>query len=223
MTLKSPARSRIPLSQPSISEEDIEAVLSVLRTPTLSLGPKVTAFENAVAAYSGAKHAVAVNSGTSGLHICLAAAEVGEGHEVITSPFSFVASANCAIFQNATPVFVDIDPDTLNIDPSQVEVKVTDRTKAIVPVDVFGQPANIEAIAEAHNLTIVQDACEAIGAERNGKRVGGAGIAKAAVFAFYPNKQMTTGEGGIVVTDVEPFANILAASPIRDATTPGHG
>jgi len=209
MTLKSPARSRIPLSQPSISEEDIAAVLSVLRTPTLSLGPKVKSFENAVAAYSGAKHAVAVNSGTSGLHICLAAAEVGEGHEVITSPFSFVASANCAIFQNATPVFVDIDPDTLNIDPSQVEVKVTDRTKAIVPVDVFGQPANIEAIAEAHNLTIVQDACEAIGAERNGKRVGGAGIAKAAVFAFYPNKQMTTGEGGIVVTDDEPFANIL--------------
>jgi perosamine synthetase len=203
---------QIPLSQPSITDADIEAVLSVLRTPTLSIGPQVRAFEESVAAYTGVAEAVAVNSGTSGLHISLAAAGVGPGDEVITSPFSFVASANCALYQGATPVFVDIEPDTLNIDPALIEAAITERTKAIVPVDVFGQPANMDAIApiaRKHNLAIVQDACEAIGAERNGQRVGSHPCVKSAVFAFYPNKQMTTGEGGIVVTDDREFAKVL--------------
>lgn len=205
-------RMQVPLSQPSINQDDIDAVLAVMKTPTLSIGPQVRAFEEAVAAYTGVAEAVAVNSGTSGLHVCLAASSVESGDEVITSPFSFVASANCAIYQGATPIFADIDPDTLNIDPAQIEAKITDRTRAIIPVDVFGQPCDIEAIgaiAGQHDLTIVQDACEAIGAERNGQRVGSHPDVKAAVFAFYPNKQMTTGEGGIVVTDDPEYVRVL--------------
>lgn len=202
----------VPLSQPALTDEDIEAVLAVLRTPTLSIGPQVRAFEAEIAAYTGVAEAVAVNSGTSGLHIGLAAAGVGAGDEVITSPFSFVASANCALYQGARPVFADIDPDTLNIDPNAIEAAITSRTKAIIPVDVFGQPADIEsigAIAEQAGLTIIQDCCEAIGAERNGRRVGSHPGVTAGVFAFYPNKQMTTGEGGIVVTDDTEFAKVL--------------
>lgn len=194
----------IPLSSPSITEADIDAVTAVLRTPTLSLGPKVQAFEQAMADYVGTSHAVAVNSGTSGLHISLAAIGVGAGDEVITSPFSFVASANCALYQGATPVFADIDEDTLNIAPDEMERKITSRTRVVVPVDVFGQPADIErigALARQHGLAIVQDACEAIGAVRNGVIAGAADSVTTAVFAFYPNKQMTTGEGGIVVTN----------------------
>ncbi len=210
----SPIRQRqdVPLSSASLTEQDRDAVLAVLNTPVLSMGPQVRAFEEAVAAFIGVSDAVAVNSGTSGLHIGLAAAGVGPGDEVIASPFSFVASANCAIYQGARPVFADIDPVTLNIDPDAVEAAVTERTKAVVPVDVFGQPANIEAIAEIarqHDLTIIQDCCEAIGAERNGLRVGAHPDVKAGVFAFYPNKQMTTGEGGIVVTDDAAFAKVL--------------
>jgi perosamine synthetase len=200
----------IPLSKPSITDEDRAAVLAVLDTASLSLGPQVRAFERAVATYTGTAHAVAVNSGTSGLHICLAAAGVGAGHEVITTPFSFVASANCVLYQGAVPVFVDIDPDTLNIDPDRVESRVNSKTRALIPVDVFGQPAPWEAlgaIAARRGLTVIEDACEAIGAERNGIRAGTRG--HAAVFAFYPNKQMTTGEGGVVVTDDEPYAQIM--------------
>ena len=177
-------------------------MVEVLRSPSLSMGPKVRAFERAVADYAGTAEAVAVNSGTSGLHLCLAAAGIGPGDEVVTTPFSFVASANCALYQGATPVFADIDPLTLNIDPDQVEDAITARTRALVPVDVFGQPAPIEelmAIADRHGLSLIQDACEAIGAERNGLRIGSQ--ATATVFAFYPNKQMTTGEGGVLVTD----------------------
>ncbi|MBX6312966.1 MAG: DegT/DnrJ/EryC1/StrS family aminotransferase [Isosphaeraceae bacterium] len=200
----------VPLSQPSITEVEVEAVLAVLRTPTLSLGPRVRAFERAVAEYVGVAEAVAVNSGTSGLHLCLAAAGIGPGDEVITTPFSFVASANCALYQGARPVFADIDPRTLNLDPAQVEARITSRTRAIVAVDVFGQPAPIEALrglADRHDLALIQDACEAIGAERNGRRIGS--LAKAAVFAFYPNKQITAGEGGMVVTDDRAFARVL--------------
>lgn len=202
----------IPLSSPSITDADIQAVLEVLQTPTLSIGPKVRAFEAAVAEYTGVSDAVAVNSGTSGLHISLAAAGVTAGDEVITSPFSFVASANVAIYQGARPVFVDIEPDTLNIDPTRIEAAITERTKAIVPVDIFGQPCDIESIAaitRQYNLAIIQDACEAIGAERNGQRVGSHPDVASAVFAFYPNKQMTTGEGGIVVTNDTDFARVL--------------
>ncbi len=200
----------IPLSRPSIDDEDIAAVLEVLRSPSLSMGPKVHLFERAMAAHAGTTEAVAVNSGTSGLHLCLAAAAIGPGDEVVTTPFSFVASANCALYQGATPAFADIDPLTLNLDPDRVEARINDRTRALIPVDVFGQPAAIEdlsAIAERRGLALIQDACEAIGAERNGRRIGGQ--AKAAVFAFYPNKQMTTGEGGMIVTDDVGYAAIL--------------
>jgi perosamine synthetase len=201
---------RVPLSQPSINAEDVAAVLAVLRTPSLSLGPKVREFERAMAAYAGTAEAVALNSGTSGLHLCLAAAGIGPGDEVITTPFSFIASANCALYQGARPVFVDIDPRTLTIDPEQVERRVGPRTRALLPVDVFGQPAAIEDlldIAARRKLRVIRDACEAIGAERNGRRVGTQGTAS--VFAFYPNKQMTTGEGGIVVTDDRALAGVI--------------
>jgi perosamine synthetase len=200
----------IPLSRPSITDEDVAAVLDVLRSPYLSLGPHLGAFEQAMASYVGTTEAVAVNSGTSGLHLCLAAHGVGPGDEVITTPFSFVASANCAIYQGATPVFVDIDPQTLCIDPDQVGARITPRTRALLPVDVFGQPADLEhlsALARRHDLVLIEDACEAIGAERNGRRVGA--DATAAVFAFYPNKQMTTGEGGMIVTNDEAAARAM--------------
>lgn len=203
-------RVRVPLSLPSITEEDIAAVLEVLRSPSLSMGPKVRAFELAIAAYAGTAAAVAVSSGTGGLHLCLAAAGIGPGDEVVTTPFSFIASANCALYQGAQPVFVDIDPLTLNIDPARVAARITPRTRALIPVDVFGQPAPLEDLADLaarHDLVLIEDACEAIGAERNGRRVGGQG--KAAVFAFYPNKQMTTGEGGAIVTDDPAYAGVL--------------
>lgn len=201
---------RVPLSRPSIDDADVAAVLEVLRSPSLSLGPKLREFEEAMAAYVGASHAVAVNSGTSGLHLCLAASGIKPGDEVVTTPFSFIASANCALYQGARPVFADIDPRTLDIDPNQVEARITPRTRAIVSVDVFGQPAAFEelkAIADRHGLVLIQDACESIGAERNGLRVGTQG--QAAVFAFYPNKQMTTGEGGVIVTNDRDYSNVL--------------
>jgi perosamine synthetase len=200
----------IPLARPSIEAADIAAVLEVLSTPTLSMGPRVQAFERAIADYAGVAEGVAVNSGTSGLHLCLAALGIGPGDEVITTPFSFVASANCALYQGATPVFVDIDPHTLTIDPNRVEAAITPRTRAILPVDVFGQPAaaeQLDEIGRAHDIPVIYDACEAIGAERNGRRSGSWG--KAAVFAFYPNKQITTGEGGMIVTDDPDCARLL--------------
>lgn len=200
----------IPLARPSITEEEIAAVLNVLRTPVLSMGPQVHAFERELAQYIGVTEGIAVNSGTSGLHLCLVAAGIGSGDEVITSPFSFVASANCALYQGAIPVFADIDEDTLTIDPNQVEAKVTERTRALLPVDVFGQPAPIEemlAIGEANGIPVILDACEAIGAERNEVRIGRRGLAS--VFAFYPNKQMTTGEGGMIVTNDADYARVL--------------
>lgn len=202
----------IPLSQPSISEADIEAVVSVLRTPTLSIGPRINEFEQAVADLVGAKHGIGVNSGTSGLHLCLDAKDIGAGDEVITSPFSFVASANCIMYGGGKPVFADIDPDTLALDPEKVDAVVTERTRAIIPVDVFGQPCPIEdihTIAQRHDLAVIQDSCEAIGAERNGEMVGSPKYADAAVFAFYPNKQMTTGEGGMIVTSDDDMARAM--------------
>ena len=203
-------KMQVPLSRPSINDDDVAAVLEVLRSPSLSMGPKVREFERAMARYAGTAEAVAVNSGTSGLHLCLAAAGIGPGDEVVTTPFSFVASANCALYQGATPVFADIDPLTLNIDPNQVEERLTERTRAVVPVDIFGQPAPIEdlmAVAGRHGLVLIRDACEGIGAERNGQRIGNQGLAT--VFAFYPNKQMTTGEGGIIVTNDVAYSRVL--------------
>ncbi len=210
MSIITSEKMHVSLSRPSIDRDDVAAVLEVLHSPSLSMGPKVRGFELAMARYAGTAVAVAVNSGTSGLHICLAALGIGPGDEVITTPFSFVASANCALYQGARPVFVDIDPLTLNIDPGQVEAQINGRTRALIPVDVFGQPAPIEdlmAIAENHGLSLIRDACEAIGAERNGQRIGNQGLAT--VFAFYPNKQMTTGEGGIIVTNDVAYSRIL--------------
>ena len=192
---------RIPLSAPDVNEEDIQAVSDVLRTSRLSLGPKLEEFEHAIAAYVGASDAVAVNSGTSALHLSLRALGIGEGDEVIVPSFAFIAVANAVRHERATPIFVDIDPDTLNLDPGRIESAITPRTKAIIVVHTFGCPADLEAILEIarrHGLRVIEDACEAIGAEYDGRRVGTFG--DAAIFSFYPNKQITTGEGGVVVT-----------------------
>ncbi len=199
----------IPLAQPDIGEEEIRLVNEVLRSGWLSMGPKVGEFEERFADYIGTKHAIAVNSGTSGLHLCVRSLGITKGDEVITSPFSFVASSNCILFEGGKPVFVDIDPKTLNIDAQRIEDAITKNTKAILPVHVFGQPSEMDAImdiAEEHNLAVIEDACEAVGAEFNGRKAGTFG--DASVFAFYPNKQMTTGEGGMIVTDDDNIAGL---------------
>ncbi|MFQ5719329.1 MAG: DegT/DnrJ/EryC1/StrS family aminotransferase [Acidobacteriota bacterium] len=199
----------IPLSRPDIDDADRRAVEAVLRTPSLSLGPAGPAFETALSNYVGTRHAVAVNSGTSGLHLAVIALGLAPGDEVITTPFSFVASANCLLFEKVRPVFVDIDPATLNIDPAAVEAAVTPRTRAILPVHVFGRPCDMAAlcaIAERHDLAIIEDACEALGTTVGGRHAGSSG--RVGVFAFYPNKQMTTGEGGMIVTDDDALARL---------------
>ncbi|HEV3000408.1 MAG TPA: DegT/DnrJ/EryC1/StrS family aminotransferase [Solirubrobacteraceae bacterium] len=189
----------IPLARPVIGPREEELVLQVLRSGQLSLGPMLPRFEEAFAARLGVEHASAVSSGTAGLHLALRAAGVRAGDEVVTSPFSFIASANAALFEGATPVFADVDPRTLNLDPGAARAAVTDRTAAILPVHVFGAPADVPAF-EAFGLPIVEDACEALGAVHDdGIPVGARG--HPAVFAFYANKQMTTGEGGMVVCD----------------------
>lgn len=194
----------IPLAKPYITEDDKQAVLEVLNTPYLSLGPKLPEFEKIMAEYAGRKYAVAVNSGTSALHLAIKALGIGPGDEVITTPFSFIASANCILYEGAKPVFVDVEEDTLNINPEKIEEAITPDTKAILPVDVFGHPCRWEeilAIAEQHDLKVIEDSCEALGSEYKGRRCGSFGDASA--FAFYPNKQITTGEGGVILTDQE--------------------
>lgn len=224
---------KIPMSAPDITENEREAVAAVLRTPYLSMGPEIDAFEGSVSKYIGVKHAVAVNSGTAGLHLCVRALDIGPGDYVITTPFSFVASANVLLYERATPVFVDVDARTGNIDPSQVAEAAQalreggeradewlprqgapegGSVKAILPVDVFGQPADydrLQAIAEREGLLLLEDSCEAIGATYREKPAGTLG--DAGVFAFYPNKQMTTAEGGIVVTDRDEIATMVRA------------
>ena len=198
---------KIPLSRPWVTKEDIKAVEEVMRTSYLSLGPKLPEFEKRLAEVAHTKYAVAVNSGTSALHLILRSLNIEKGDEVITTPFSFIASANCILFERATPIFVDIRPDTYNINPELIEDAITEKTKAILGVDIFGQPAEwdkIEKIAREHNLLVIEDSCEAIGAEYKGKRAGSWGNAGA--FAFYPNKAITTGEGGVVVTNSEEIA-----------------
>ncbi len=188
----------IPLARPVLGDEEEAAVLEVLRSGQLSLGPRVPAFEAAFAARLGAKHASAVSSGTAGLHLALRAVGVSDGDEVVTSPFSFVASANVCVFERARPVFADIDPVTLNLDPDAAAAAVTDRTTALLPVHIFGYPADIPAF-ERLGLPIVEDACEALGAvHADGVAVGARG--HPAVFGFYANKQLTTGEGGMLTT-----------------------
>jgi perosamine synthetase len=186
----------IPLAQPVLGSEEEERVLEVLRSGRLSLGPALAQFEEAFAARIGVPHASAVSSGTAGLHLALRAVGVTDGTEVVTSPFSFVASANVAVYERARPVFADIDPVTLNLDPAAAAAAITDRTAALMPVHIFGYPADLPAF-ERLGVPIVEDACEALGAvHADGTAVGSRG--HPAVFGFYANKQMTTGEGGIV-------------------------
>jgi perosamine synthetase len=202
----------IPLSQPDITQKEIDAVVEVLHTPTLSIGPKIVEFEEACAKVAGRRYGIGVSSGTSGLHAAMIAAGIGPGDEVITTPFSFVASTNCILFVGAKPVFVDIDPKTLNIDVKKVEAAITPRTKGIVGVEVFGHPGGmieLEQLARKHDLALIEDCCEGFGG-RDGKRAIGS-FGRAGVFAFYPNKQITTGEGGMIVTDDAQFADTCRA------------
>ena len=200
----------VPLSSPYLDEREEELVLEVLRSGRLSLGPTIDRFEEALAERVGAPYAAAVSSGTAGLHLLCVAAGIGPGDEVITSPYSFAASANCFVYEGGVPVFADIDARTLNMDPDAVRAAVTPRTKAIVAVDIYGYPCELDqlhAIADEHGLALIQDSCEAIGARYKGAPLGSHG--PSAVFAFYPNKQLTTGEGGIVVTHSEEEWRLL--------------
>ena len=219
---------KVPMSSPDLTDADRQAVLDVLNTPILSMGQHTPAFERAFCDLTGAKHAIAVNSGTAGLHLCVRAVGIGPGDLVITTPFSFVASSNVLLFENAIPIFVDIDPKTGNIDPYLVAdaanniekylprsfagAQDDNRVKAILPVDVFGQPADmdaINAIAKQHGLAVIEDSCEALGATYKGKQAGTLG--DFGVFAFYPNKVITTGEGGVIVTDDDKAAHFMRA------------
>jgi dTDP-4-amino-4,6-dideoxygalactose transaminase len=206
----SQARREIPLSRPWIDEREEELVLEVLRSGRLSLGPTIDRFEKLAAERVGAPYAAAVSSGTAGLHMLCHIAGLGPGDEAITSPLSFVASANCFILEGAAPVFADVDPVTWNLDPATVEAAVTERTRAIVAVDMFGYPCELDelrAIADRYGLVLIQDSAEALGAEYKGLPLGSHG--PSAVFGFYPNKQMTTGEGGVVVTHSEEEWQVL--------------
>ena len=199
----------IPLSRPDITEVEEGMVLRTLRSGRLSIGPMVEQFESMVASRAGCQHGVAVNSGTCGLHLALLALGIGPGDEVITTPFSFIASANCILFVGATPVFVDICPRTLNMDPAKVEAAITPRTKAILAVETFGNPAHMDvyaAIAGKYEIPMIEDCCEALGTTYNRRPAGGFG--RIGVFGFYPNKQITTGEGGMLVTDDERLAGL---------------
>jgi perosamine synthetase len=226
---------KIPMARPDVTAADVEAVTQVLRTTQLSMGPQTDEFERDFARLIGARHAVAVSSGTAGLHLCAIAAGVADGDLVLTTPFSFVASANVVLYERGIPVFVDIDPVTLNIDPAAVAEAARDllgspsaaarwlpravqaagpsrrgRLKAVLPVHAFGRPADMAGIAgtaRRYELAVIEDACEALGATTGGRSVGAWG--DAAVFAFYPNKQITTGEGGMVVTGRSDWADLL--------------
>jgi perosamine synthetase len=196
-----PDNEAIPLARPELGEREEELVLEVLRSGRLSLGPMGERFERALAEWLGVEDAVAVSSGTAGLHLGVRALGWGRGDEVLTSPFSFVASANCLLYEGARPVFCDVDPQTLDLDPAAAAAALGERTVGILPVHIFGYPAAmaaLEELAAANGLGVLEDACEALGAvDGDGRRVGARG--NLATFAFYANKQMTTGEGGMVV------------------------
>ena len=219
-------QEEVPLSRPDITEEDVQAVVSVLRTDRLSIGPRIEAFEAAVAERAGRKYGIGVSSGTSGLHLCVRSLGIGPGDEVITTPFSFIATTNAILFERATPVFVDIDPETYNMDPSAIEAAITPRTKAILPVEVFSNTAHFdryEQIAREHGLLMIEDCCEALGSYLGDRPAGSFG--DCGVFGFYPNKQITTGEGGMVVTDSENVRDLCRAmrnQGRRDTDAVGH-
>ncbi|NMB67695.1 MAG: DegT/DnrJ/EryC1/StrS family aminotransferase [Chloroflexi bacterium] len=223
----------VPMSSPDLTDADRQAVMAVLNTPNLSIGPKIEEFEAAFRKLTGAKHAIGVNSGTAGLHLCVRAAGIGADRLVVTTPFSFVSSTNVLLFENATPVFVDVDPMTGNLDVQQTALALRDlaaggdaakrwlprsgvpenvRPGGILGVDVFGQPADWDALrqlADEYGLPLIEDSCEALGAEYKGRRAGLLG--DYGVFAFYPNKQITTGEGGLIVTDDDAAAAQMRA------------
>jgi dTDP-4-amino-4,6-dideoxygalactose transaminase len=226
------------MSSPDLTDAERQAVLAVLNTPTLSMGSQIQAFEEAFYAYTGCKHAIGVSSGTAGLHLCVRAAGIAPGDLVVTTPFSFVASTNVLLYEQAIPVFVDVDPVTGNIDTAQVQEAAHDLTtgglaarrwlprrglpspralnscqlKAILPVDVFGQPCDLDPLADTareYGLKLIEDACEALGAEYQGRKAGTLG--DYGVFAFYPNKQITTGEGGMIVSNDDQAAGLMRA------------
>jgi perosamine synthetase len=204
------ASDSVALSAPWLGEREEELVVEALRSGRLSLGPMLERFELALAERLGAARVAAVSSGTAGLHLAVRLAGVRPGDEVITTPYSFAASANCILYEGAAPVFVDVEPRTLNLDPAAVANAVTERTKAILPVDIFGYPAELDelrAIAERHGLAVVEDACQALGAAYRGQPIGSLG--HPAVFAFYPNKQLTTGEGGAVAVESDAEWELL--------------
>lgn len=231
MSNKNPLK--VPMSDSDLTDLERQAVMDVLESKRLSLGPEIAAFEQAVQEYIGVKHAIAVNSGTAGLHLCIRAAGIEMDDLVITTPFSFMSSSNVILFEKAVPVFVDVDPVTGNIDPNLVAQAAADlaaggesakkwlprkgaspdaKLKALLPVDVFGQPADFEPLrqtADQHGLVMIEDSCEAIGAQYQGRMAGTLG--DMGVFAFYPNKQMTTGEGGIIITDDDEAADLMRA------------
>lgn len=199
----------IPMSMLDLDESDIQAVVEVLRSNRLALGPKINEFENFIARYIGVKNAIAVSSGTAALHLIVRALGIGPEDEVLVPSFTFISSVNSILYEGAKPIFVDIEPETYNLDPWDIERKITSRTKAIMAVDIFGHPGEwdeINRIAEKYSLKIIDDSCEALGAEYKGKKLGNFG--DAAAFAFYPNKQMTTGEGGIIVTNNREIAHL---------------
>jgi len=198
-----PARAKLlPYGRQSLSDADIEAVVEVLKSDWLTTGPKIAEFEERFAAWVGARHAISFSSGTAALHGAAFAAGLAPGDEAITTPLTFCATANCILYQGATPVFADVSPDTLNLDPGEVAGKISPRTKAIIAVDYAGHPVPLDELAElakAHGALLIEDACHALGAEYRGKRVGG--IADMTVFSFHPVKHLTTGEGGMVATN----------------------
>lgn len=207
----SPVRKTLlPHGHQSIAEDDIQAVVDTLRSDWLTTGPKVAEFEEAFAAQVGAKHAVAFSSGTAALHGAAFAAGLKPGDEAITSPLTFAATANCVLYQGARPVFADVCPDTLNLDPQQFAERVTAKTRAVLPVDYSGHPADLDpilALAERYGLTVIEDGCHALGAEYRGRSVGS--LAHLTVFSFHPVKHLTTGEGGMVTTNSASHAEVL--------------
>ena len=203
-------KTLLPYGRQSISEEDIEAVADVLRSDWLTTGPKVGEFEEAVAAWVGAKHAVAFSSGTAALHGAAFAAGLKPGDEAITTPLTFAATANCVLYQGARAVFADVSPDTLNLDADRVAERITSKTRAVLPVDYAGHPADLDpilALADRHGLTVIEDACHALGAEYHGRRTGN--VAHMSTFSFHPVKHLATGEGGMVTTDRADLAESL--------------
>lgn len=210
MTARELHRRTIPLARPDIGAREIELVTEVLRSDTLALGPFMRQFETSVAALAGRGEGVACSSGTAGLHLGVRALGIGEGDEVLTTPFSFIASANCLLYERAVPRFVDIEEDSLGIDPGLLEDAAAAQTRAVLPVHVFGRPCRIDAItslARQRGWAVLEDACEGLGSTLDGRPLGGFG--DVAVFAFYPNKQITTGEGGVAVTDDPVLAQTM--------------